>query len=138
MTGYFAFPKILTLLEPHHQIVLCHIQDTHWVGGLCLTHLQKSSQCILQHQLPGQFQILVHIYIYIYIYINWKLIINHKNGKATINYLSTHILLLTVPWTTIGITVRVFANGSGDWGSIPSWVIPKTQKILFDAALLST
>ena len=34
--------------------------------------------------------------------------------------------------------VRVFANGSGDLGSIPGLVIPKTQKIVFDAALLNT
>ena len=27
----------------------------------------------------------------------------------------------------IGIMDRVFANGLGDWGSILSWVIPKTQ-----------
>ena len=33
---------------------------------------------------------------------------------------------------------RVFANGQGDRGSIPGWVIPKTQKMLLDTALLST
>ena len=33
---------------------------------------------------------------------------------------------------------RVFANGLGDQGSIPCRVIPKTQKIVFDATLLST
>ena len=33
---------------------------------------------------------------------------------------------------------RVFANGLGDWGSIPGRVIPKTQKTVLDAALLST
>ena len=33
---------------------------------------------------------------------------------------------------------RVFANGPGDWGSIPGRVIPKTQKMVLDAALLST
>ena len=27
MKEYFAFPKAPALLEPHHQIVLCHIQD---------------------------------------------------------------------------------------------------------------
>ena len=32
---------------------------------------------------------------------------------------------------------RVFANGSGDWGSIPSEVIPKTQKMVLDATLLN-
>ena len=33
---------------------------------------------------------------------------------------------------------RVFANGLGDWGSIPGRVIPKTQKIVCDTALLNT
>ena len=37
---------------------------------------------------------------------------------------------------SIGIINRVFANGPGDRGSIPGWVIPKTQKL--DAALLNT
>ena len=32
----------------------------------------------------------------------------------------------------------MFANGLGDWGSIPSWVIPKTQRMVLDAALLNT
>ena len=34
--------------------------------------------------------------------------------------------------------VRVFTNDPGDWGSIPGRVIPKTQKMVFDSALLST
>ena len=33
---------------------------------------------------------------------------------------------------------RVFAIGPGDLGSIPGRVIPKTQKIVFDASLLNT
>ena len=33
---------------------------------------------------------------------------------------------------------RVFANGLGDGYSIPGRVIPKTQKMVLDAALLST
>ena len=33
---------------------------------------------------------------------------------------------------------RVFTNGLGDWGSIPAQVIPKTQKMVLDAALLNT
>ena len=33
---------------------------------------------------------------------------------------------------------RVFTNGPGDRGSIPGRVIPKTQKMVLDAALLST
>ena len=34
--------------------------------------------------------------------------------------------------------VRVFANGPRDWGSIPGRVIPKTQKMVLDVALLNT
>ena len=33
---------------------------------------------------------------------------------------------------------RVFVIGLGDWGSILGQVIPKTQKMLLDATLLST
>ena len=33
--------------------------------------------------------------------------------------------------------VKVFANGPGDQGSIPGRVIPKTQKMVLDAALIS-
>ena len=32
----------------------------------------------------------------------------------------------------------VFANGPEDKGSIPGWIIPKTQKMVLDAALLNT
>ena len=38
----------------------------------------------------------------------------------------------------IGLISRVFANGLGGRGSIPGRVIPKTQKMLLDAALLNT
>ena len=33
---------------------------------------------------------------------------------------------------------RVFDNGLGELGSIPHRVIPKTQKMVLDAALLNT
>ena len=38
----------------------------------------------------------------------------------------------------IDVMVRVLANGTGDRGSIPGRVIPKTQKMVFNAALLNT
>ena len=37
----------------------------------------------------------------------------------------------------IGLMSRVFANGLEDRGSIPVWVIPETQKMVLDAALLN-
>ena len=36
MKGYSTFPKAPALLEPHPQIVLYHIQETHGRGGLTL------------------------------------------------------------------------------------------------------
>ena len=51
----------------------------------------------------------------------------------TIGKHSTHLALYS-----ICIMVRVFANGPGDLGSIPGRVIPKTQKIVLDAAVLNT
>ena len=50
MKEYTAFPKVPALLEPHHQIVWCHIQDTDWKS---LTTLQRCSWCILQLHLIG-------------------------------------------------------------------------------------
>ena len=38
----------------------------------------------------------------------------------------------------IGLVGRVFANNPGDLGSIPGRVIPKTQKMVLDTALLNT
>ena len=38
----------------------------------------------------------------------------------------------------IGLMRKVFANGPGDRDSIPGRVIPKTQKMVLDAALLNT
>ncbi len=38
----------------------------------------------------------------------------------------------------IGLMSKVFANSPGGQGSIPGRVIPKTQKIVLDAALLNT
>ena len=43
--------KAPILLEPHHQIVLCHIQHTRWRGH---TPMQICSRCILQPQSTGQ------------------------------------------------------------------------------------
>ena len=67
---YSAFPIVPALREPHHQIVLCHIQGTRkW-------SLTRCSQCILQPPLTQPKTIAMHVLIlytyvcvYIYIYI---------------------------------------------------------------------
>ena len=49
-----------------------------------------------------------------------------------------YLLGVYIIYTHIGLVGRLFTNGSGDWGSIPGLVIPKTQKTLLDTSLLST
>ena len=51
------------------------------------------------------------------------------------NYIVSSILSNTNKF--IGLMSRVFANGPRNWGSIPGQVIPKTQKMVLDAALLN-
>ena len=50
----------------------------------------------------------------------------------------SHFFMATRNTTEGAGAVRVFANGPGDLGSIPGRVIPKTQKMVLDASLLST
>ena len=38
----------------------------------------------------------------------------------------------------IGLMSRVFANGLGDQDSMPGRIIPKTQKMVLEAAMLNT
>ena len=81
-------------------------------------------------------------FIYIYIYTHTHTHTHtHTNGDSNVTYKELYI------WTVkyyiyilpdIGLGVRVFANGPGDLGSIPGRVIPKTQKMVLDASLLST
>ena len=61
--------------------------------------------------------ISAYVYIYIYIYIYWC------------------VYIITLIWEHIR---KGFTNGPGDRGSIPGWVIPKTQKIVLDDSLLNT
>ena len=50
---------------------------------------------------------------------------------------TTQLAYGPVKWA-IGLMSRVFANGSGDLASIQGRVIPKTLKMVLDAALLNT
>ena len=57
----------------------------------------------------------------------------HKYSLSLSLYIYIYIYILD-----IGVRVRVFANGPEDLGPIPSWVIPKAQKMVLDASLLNT
>ena len=54
---------------------------------------------------------------------------SQKNANKNIHFLSL------IPAFEAGL---VLASGPGDRGSIPGWVIPKTQKMVLDAVLLNT
>ena len=47
-------------------------------------------------------------------------------------------LIVVMVYYQIGQLGRVFASDPGDRGSIPGWVIPKTQKMVLNISLLST
>ena len=53
-------------------------------------------------------------------------------------YLMPSCLTLNIIRHRFGLMRRVFTNGPGDRGSIPGRVIPKTQKMVLDTALLNT
>ena len=57
---------------------------------------------------------------------------------TSLYWLKVSIYIVYIISPDIGIMVRVFANGPGDLGSIPGWVIPKTQKVILDATFLNT
>ena len=62
-----------------------------------------------------------------------------RNGRIFIyTHTHTHTHSYVYLYRVIGLISKVFANGPGDRGPIPDRVIPKTQKIVADAALLNT
>ena len=52
--------------------------------------------------------------------------------------LLSYLMFFALAHIAIGLMSRVFANGPGDRGSIVGRVIPKTQKMVLDAALFNT
>ena len=63
----------------------------------------------------------------------YKVCLNYYH--IIIRYVRTIIVLL---YRLIGLVGRMLANGSGDLGSIPGRVIPKTLKMALDTSLLNT
>ena len=85
----------------------------------------------------------IYIYIYIYIYVHYIYIctlyiyiyIYIQTHRHIYIYIYIYIYIIN---RDIGPAVRVFANGPGDFGSIPGRVIPKTLKMELDTTLLNT
>ena len=86
----------------------------------------------------------IFIYIYIFLYINSCALSTLFEYNNTIYSLwivplkSMNRLILYYITGPLALMSRVFVSGLEDRGSIPGRVIPKTQKMVLDAALLST
>ena len=81
-------------------------------------------------------------------FLSWKSSINKKKNKeifwsesvvCVLVYSLSHLffiilsdLLIISNFFPIGLMRKLLANGTGDWGSIPGRVIPKTQKMVLD------
>ena len=89
--GYFPFSKAPTLLEPHHQIVLCHILDTCWEGGLLLC---RDADCAFYSPIQLDFSSLD---VKLKIYENQESL-NHSPIPATCRITSNE--LTTPEWKT--------------------------------------
>ena len=63
--------------------------------------------------------------------------IRRGNGECR-KLRKTIIIVYIVRQNYTCLVGRVFANGPGDLGSIPGWVIPKIFKIVLDTSLLNT
>ena len=81
-----------------------------------------------------EYNIYIYIYVYIYIYIYIYIYMCKNKIIKLPMYIAGLYIYIYWPFC---IMVRVFANGLGDWGSIPDWVIPKTQKMVLDSSLLN-
>ena len=93
--------------------------------------------------------IYIYIYIYIFVYLflsphlsiylsGFPIYLSQPVHKYLCISLYIHIFTFTNTSTYISILVRVFADGSEDWSSIPDRVIRKTQKMVLDTFLLYT
>ena len=60
----------------------------------------------------------------------------HRTHTTANNSTNNNVVFFFV--SDLKIVGRVFANGPGDQGSIPSRVIPKTLKMVLDTSLLNT
>ena len=78
------------------------------------------------------------VYIVQFLYVHCVKLIT--NNIVLLIFVKKELLLFIsiVSVVYISLTSRVFANGPGDHGSILSRVIPKTQKMVLDAASLNT
>ena len=124
------------------------VNGTSWVKSLDsreqpLLHIYiyiHISPCALSFYLSLSLSLSLSIYIYIYIYIYILCALFSLSLSLSLSlyiYLYIYIYIYIYTYSPdIGLMVRVFANGPVGLGSIPGLIIPKTQKMVLDAAKL--
>ena len=112
--GCFAFPKVLALLEPQHQIVLCHIRT---LIGRGLISLQRCSRCILQPQPTGQSSLSL------------------LPGSLWLGLFGSHVLLKWISWKVFlfdwNTWCHKLANCSREWPKHSFFHCHSTEVALF-------
>ena len=107
MKVYSSFPKAPALLEPHYQIISCHIQDTlSWVGS------NSSAE--------NNFMLLCNFYVFLLIKTILTIICNHNSTHTraracacvlslTLSLSHTHTHVLSPPHAnTIYIYIYIY------------------------------
>ena len=94
---YSAFPKAPLLLEPHHQIVKCHIHDTRCGWGSYPSLKKQSVYFTASPDCASSCELIVLAYLYYYhIYIHI--------------YIKTHICIYTHIYTHMYIHIYIHIN----------------------------
>ena len=122
--GFLYFPRVLALWEM--QIT------SYWIW----TRLTVSISYHDNYHITSL--TLAQIYIYIYIYACTH-IHKHTHTHVWVCFgisFSVYLHMYLYWYRLIGLVGRVFANGSGDLGSIPGRFTPKTLKMVLDTSLL--
>ena len=125
--------------------------DAHWmIGQLYDLSLYIYFSFLLlfyfiTHQLLFKQHLFHHLKVLMKVYWNWNVLMLtfYYNKLITFGLLCFSVFFIQSGlfplFTSItGPMNRVFANGPGDRRSIPGQVIPKSQKMVFIAALLNT
>ena len=119
-----------------------------WEAGVQVEFLPKTQKMVLDaallstqliHKGPMWLRITVLIILCSFLFQIWKqYTIKTINPRSQYLGQERKIYFVSLLNQSIGLMSREFANGPGDRSSIPGQVMPKTKRMVLDAALLSS
>ena len=136
--SFILFFWLLTILEiidftlPYKQIVT----SQQWVE---IISLESKKDCIFGCLFKSDINNLLFKSRMHETCLRWAIQLKKIQDNFMLKVLHPFSLLKTIHVNTLSTRPmgQFFKNGPEDWGSIPCWVIPKTQKIVLDASLLN-